>query len=237
MDRLFREVSNAFGAARLRGMGPTSTPVGDLEAVEARLGAVRTWLQLESPADAGRFPYHLALKNARTADLRTAGPVHGGEKYGLVLTLDEAIVASGSIDQRYVYVFAIDSAGKSTLLYPAATGGNVENRLPTRVNADGSLPREIALGRRDQFSITPPFGIDTYIMLTSATALPDPLVLEGDAVRTRDLTRGADNPLSRLLAAAGTGKRGQGVTTPTDWSLERLTIESTAEAGRQSGGY
>jgi len=90
--------------------------------------------------------------------------------YALVLTLDVAFARAGSIDQSYVYVFAIDSSDKSTLLFPLASTGNVEN-----------------------------------------------------------------HPLSCLLSRAGASKCGLETTTPTDWSIERLTIQSAAagEAGEK----
>jgi hypothetical protein len=88
---------------------------------------------------------------------------------------------------------------------------------------------QIALGPSELFAIGPPFGTDTYVMITTETALPDPSVLEGDAVASRGLDRGGSDPLSRLLGATGTGQRGLSVTTPTDWSIERLMIRSVAK--------
>ena len=189
-----------------------------------RLAAIRTWLQLESPPDSGRFPYHLALRNATTGQLHSEGIVRQGERYGLVLALDEAL-ARGTPVQRYVYVFALDAMGKTTLLFPGLTTGTVENRQPANVADAATLPKQIPLGPAELFGIGPPFGTDTYIMVTSETALPDPSVLEGDAVASRGLERTTD-PLSRLLGAASTGQRGLSVTTPTDWSIQRLTIRS-----------
>ena len=192
-----------------------------LEQLAGRLAVIRTWLQLDSPADVGQFPYRLALRNAASGEKWTKGPLHEGEQYGLVLTL---VPGASALDRRYVYVFAIDTHGESALLFPAQSAGNVENRLPVRRDDDGRLPAEIALGRPDLVSVSPPLGVETVVMLTTATALSDAAILEGAAVLTRDV-RAAD-PLSRLLTAAASGTRGQPVATPTTWSIERLTVES-----------
>ncbi len=188
-----------------------------------RLGTIRSWLQLEPPADPGRFPYHLALKNTGTGELKTTGPTKGGERFDLVLALDEAM-ARGTYDRRFVYVFAVDSDGRSQLLFPASSAGGVENRLPPRGLSE--LPQEITLR---SFTVTEPYGVDTFLMLTSATALADPSVLEGEAVRGRASSRGADDPLTRLLARTGSGTRGVSTPTPTEWSFERLSIQSVAK--------
>jgi hypothetical protein len=218
------------------GPGGPAALAARLEEQALRLGSIRSWLQLQPPPDEGRFPYHLALKNAGTGDLRTTGPTREGERYGLVLTLDNAALArSGSFDRRYVYVFAIDNAGKGTLLYPREnTGGAGENFLPVLTGDNRTLPQELPLGPREMFSVTPPFGIDTFFMLTTATALADPMVLDWDPVVTRAAARGADDPLSRLLRQTGARTRAVEVAAPKDWSIERLTIESVAKAG--SGG-
>ena len=209
-------------------------PLGDdpsalaarLHQFAVRLAVLRAWLTIESPPDSGRFPYDLALKRSDTGELRTTGETHAGEAYGLVLTLDQAKLGKGSFEQRYVYVFTIDSSGRSQLLFPPPNSGNVENHLPAAVDEQGRAPQQISLGPAQLFKIAPPFGIDTYVMLTSAIALADATVLEGGAVQTR----GAVDPLTRLLGQASAGKRGSGITTPTDWSIERLSVRSVPAA-------
>lgn len=200
-----------------------------LEQLVTRLAAIRTWLQLESPPDSGRFPYHLALRNSATGQLHADGPVRAGERYGLVLSLDETTGSRGRAVQRYVYVFALDGTGKTTLLFPPISSGTVENHLPSKLVQGSDLPNQIALGPSELFGIGPPFGTDTYVMVTSETALPDPSVLEGDAVTSRGLERTSSDPLSRLLGAASIGERGLSVTTPTDWSIQRLVVRSVAK--------
>jgi caspase domain-containing protein len=194
-----------------------------------RLGRIRSWLQLDSPANARSFPYHLALENTVTGEIRTTGPTRDEERYDVVLTLDEAM-AREPLERRFVYVFALDSDGRSTLLFPDTNAGGVENRLPI-LGTDASPPNKVRL---QAIKVSAPFGVDTFVLLTSATPLPDPSVLAGDPVRGREgLTRGVSDPLSRLLAQTGAGRRGVTTPTPTEWSLERLSIQSLPAAGKQ----
>jgi hypothetical protein len=186
-----------------------------------RLSTIRNWLLLESPADAGRFPYHLALKQKASGQLRTDGTTKSTDQYGLVLSLDAAMQTQ-SVDRRYVYVFTLDQEGKSQLLFPSASAGNVENVLPRPFAQGSPLPAEIQIGEAVLFTIDP--GITTFILLTTATALPDPTVLEATGVRGN--TRGLGDPLSQLLTQGGAGRRGVTLTTPANWSIERITFLS-----------
>lgn len=196
---------------------------GRLQDFAVRLAAIRGWLQLEPPADPGRFPYHLAIKNTATGEIRTTGPTRDGDKYDLILMLDDAM-AREVFERRFVYVFVIDSAGRAQLLFPRGGTGAVENRLPLGLAENGALPKEIRL---DRFGVSAPFGVDTFMMLTSATQLPDPTVLEGEAVRGRvEGMRGPADPLTRLLAQKRSGSRGADASTPANWAFERLTIQS-----------
>jgi hypothetical protein len=205
-----------------------STP-GQIEQMALRLGAVRAWLLLESPPDNGTFPFHLALRNSVTGELRTAGQTREGEGYGLVLE-PEGNGPGVTLSQRYVYVFALDSDGNSTLLFPSATGGGGgENFLPPVV--EGLVRWEtVPLGPRQRFTVQKPFGIDTFVMLTTQTPLSDPGVLQGAGVRARDLKVAANDPLGRLLAQVGASRRrAVPLVTPTEWSISRLTVESMAK--------
>jgi hypothetical protein len=210
------------------GLNPASpAPAArQLEHLALRLGIVRSWLQLESPADNGTFPFHLALMNSASGQLWSEGPTREGEQYALVMA-PEGDHAQPLFTRRYVYVFALDSAGGSTLLYPsAAAGGGGKNFLPPRT-ADGNAPKgPMTLGSVG-FTIQAPFGIDTFVMLTTRTPLPDPGVLEGAAALTRALQPAGADPLARLLAQVGAGTRsGPPPPTQLEWSIERLTIES-----------
>ena len=140
-----------------------------------QLAYVRAWLQLSTPPGNREFPYHLALKNTQTLAATTTGPLIEGEKYDPVLIAEkETITGTPGIEKRYVYVFVIDSYGKGTLLFPLTELLNSENYFPVQTN---SLPSEINLGNGGLFDVTCPFGVDTYILLSTAEPISNPDVL------------------------------------------------------------
>ncbi|HKQ61124.1 MAG TPA: caspase family protein, partial [Candidatus Polarisedimenticolaceae bacterium] len=187
----------------------------------ARLGKVRGWLGLEGPAAGETFPYTLALKNQATGEYRTDGTLLDGESYRLVLRADPAQLSA--VERRFVYVFVLDRDGNSTLLFPRRGQGNVENRLPVPAEGSEGWPAEIPLG--GTFKIGTPYGVDTYIVLTSHDALPDPDVLQVQGV-TGGASRGGQSPLARLIQGVNGASRGVSYETPTDWSLQRVSLES-----------
>jgi hypothetical protein len=195
--------------------------VSRLRDLADRLSVIKGWLELESPPDTGTFPYHLALKNIGSGELKTSGGAVPDDPYGLVLTRD-GTATPAAVERRYVYVFSIDENGASTLLFPNLAGGNVENLFPIDVQNLARLPREIRLvSTRVPFQFLP--GIDTFVLLTSAVALPNLSVLEGEAVRPA-VSRGVLDPLSALLTSRGV--RTADLTTPVGWSIERFTIRT-----------
>jgi hypothetical protein len=181
-----------------------------------RLRRLQAWHVLESPPEA-RSPYHLGLRHARTNELVT-GTLLGKESYNLVL---RAVALPRLVQQRYIYVFMIDTFGKAFLLFPRS--GSVENRFP--LAGQENAPREIPLGATS-FSIAPPYGIDSYFLLTTDEPLVNPAVLEWDGVRSR--VPRADTALERLLLALNGNTRTVGVHTPANWSIENLVLESVA---------
>ena len=192
---------------------------GQLGGFALRLGRLQSWLQLQTPPDEGRFPYALALKNAKTGILMTEGTTSEGEEFDLVLHAPEEALKQG-VEKRYVYVFSLDSFGDSHLLFPPQGQGNVENRIPYEPTTPS--PTEISL--RTRIRIAPPFGIDTYMLLSSREALPDPDVLENEGVRTRG--KEPQTPLARLLYDIGQGNRGSSTVTPVSWSIAPLSLKS-----------
>ncbi|HEY0158224.1 MAG TPA: caspase family protein [Thermoanaerobaculia bacterium] len=182
---------------------PHTSWTTDLKKLRADLETLRrihAWQALESPHTAA--PYRLALRHERTRELVRDRRVSGEETYSVVLR------AAGSPADgdaaRYYYVFVIDSHGKSHLLFPRS--GSVENRFPIRAPA----PPEISLGETSAFRVTPPYGLDTYVLLSTEEPLPNPSVLEWDGVRA-----------GRALRA-------------TRWSIERVTLESVAPPHRST---
>jgi hypothetical protein len=165
-----------------------------------QLHKIVAWNALESPPRS-KWPFHLELPRRVTAN----------EIYPLILEK-----GPGRISNRHVYVFAIDSYGQSTLLFPLS--GSVENRFPI----GNPTPQEVPLGR---FRITPPYGIDTYLLLTTEEPLSNPWVLQWDGIRGAYPT--ARTALEELLAQASSSTRSPiSVVTPTNWSIERVLVES-----------
>src|SRR5262249_55344142 len=155
------------------------------------------WQHLEAPEAPA---YRLALRNAATGELATEGTLHGGDRHGFVVRAERALLSTRT-GPRYAYVFVIDSTGRSVLLFPAS--GSVGNRVPPPALADPSSPAAppIPLGPPAVFEVTAPFGRDTYFLLASDEAIPNPWVLEWDGVRTRG-PQGA-TPLEELLSVTG----------------------------------
>ena len=129
------------------------------------------------------------------------------------------------IPPRFFYVFSIDSSGKGVLLFPLS--GSVENRFPlTR----GMPPAEIDLDA--PFHTLPPFGADTYLLLSSDEPLPDPYILEWDGVKTRAFS---DSPLERLLAMTISSSRAAAPLHISQiWSIERIVLETLSPTGGSS---
>jgi len=177
-----------------------------------RLHKIQAWNLLESPPE-GRWPYRLALRGERDHQLvEDSGRVVGGETYTPELSRIRRFAG-----RRHVYVFTIDSYGQSTLIFPVS--GSVENHFPL---AGAVAPPSIALGAK--FTIAPPYGADTYLLLTTDEPLADPSILQWDGVR--DPTPAAKTALERLLALTGSTRGGASVLTPATWSIERIVIES-----------
>ena len=186
-----------------------------------RLRKIQAWQLLDSPAEA-RSPYRLELRRERDGQRATDCTLIGDEKYALVLRATAPVPAR--VAPRYIYAFMIDSYGESFLLFPRS--GSVENRFPLPVPGQASTqpPSEIPLGTHGTFEIAPPYGVDTYFLLTTDEPLRNPWILEWDGVRAR-----APQPqtaLEELLLLTASGSRGRIRSTLSSWSVERLLFES-----------
>jgi hypothetical protein len=194
-----------------------------------RLRKIHAWNLLESPPEA-RSQYRLALRRASDGMLLREGVVTGGTKYDLVLRATPTLPAPRT-PPRYVYTFTIDSFGKSVLLFPRS--GSVENRVPlppTPGQTTPYPPPEIALGESSAFEVTPPFGVDTYFLLSTDEPLPNPWILEWDGIRTRQPQ--AQTPLEELLTTTGSAARAGSMLTPPTWTVERVVYESVPARGK-----
>jgi hypothetical protein len=186
----------------------------ELREAVLRLRRIHAWLLLESPPRS-RWSYTLGIRRERTN--QWAESIVSEERYDFVLRA--RLPLPSRVQQRYVYVFVIDSEGKSLVFHPR--NGSVENRYP----ADGAAPpQEIAVG--DPAFGAPPYGIDTYFLLTTDEPLASSFILEWDGVRT-----GAAPPataLEQLLLLTASGTRGKTVVTPWNWSVERFPLACVA---------
>lgn len=186
----------------------------------ARLRKIHAWEQLDSPPAVE--PYRLSLRHVRDQTFVNDGRLIEGERYELVLRAFPALMQRAP--QRYTYVFEIDSTGKSTLLFPVS---GLENRIPV----DPATPPAVVVLQPPAFLETrPPFGVETFFLLTSDERLPNPWVLEWSSVRTR--APRSNDPLQELLAQTNDGTRAVAIVTPSNWTLQRLVFESTPRKTR-----
>jgi hypothetical protein len=207
------------------GVGVTAATLTDWA---YRLGRVRAWFTLQSPCCNNSFPYHLALKDLTTGQFNPA-EFHERDKIKIYLRADlpddklKTFAESGLMRRRWVYVFAIDSAGEGALLFPPA-GGNAGNRLPGPTLA-GVIP---ASAQEWDFELAAPFGIDSYFLLTSEQAIEDLSVFNFSGVITRSSSRVPAGSLNAVLSSLGSPTRG---TSPGSlsaaWSIEALSVRSS----------
>ncbi|MDD4215219.1 MAG: hypothetical protein PHR81_10440, partial [Bacteroidales bacterium] len=101
--------------------------------------------------------------------------------------------------------------------------GNEGNKLPnSRIY---NYEEEIPLGQIT-FTIGPPFGIDSYFLVTSDEAINNFQAFNSEGVVSNKGTRGGFG-LDNLLNSVGTGSRGVAQnTTPLNWSVQKLLIRS-----------
>jgi hypothetical protein len=177
------------------------------------------------------FPYRLALKrtdsgaNDKSTDkgLIQDGTITEGDTYGLVLRAEGKITAS--TPRRWVYVLAIECSGEGQLLYPRSGEGNF---LPEKVPDAKAWPTEIDLsGKSGAFSIGSPFGIDTYILLTTADQIADLSAFNFSGV-LQAARGGPKSPLAQLLGNASANTRGVNPAVPVNWSVQYMPIRSVA---------
>jgi hypothetical protein len=206
------------------------------------LNRIYGWVTLDVPgggAGAGSFPYRLALHKAGTTTSLVAGKdvTTEGEQYKIWLSANPeevaAIAKTGRIAPRWVYVIAIDRDGNTGVIIPGGQS-NVGNHVP----GDETPAAEIQMTSEPyDFSIGPPFGLDTYILVTSEEEL-DPRIFPAQGVRTRSASRGTGNPLADLIQNIGVNSRSRGMEkpVPTNWSVQKVTFRSVAAKKAQQAG-
>ncbi len=193
--------------------GTIRDSVGALRNAVVALRKILGWHLLESPPGS-RYPYRLALRRLRNGEWAKDSAVIGEEDYGLVLRAASTPLPP-RVTPRYVYAFNIDNHGRSVLLFPRK--GSVENRFPA-----APPPVEIDLGKSAEFTISPPYGVDTYFLLTTDEPLANPWILEWNGVRAVEPA----SSLERLLMITAAGDRATPPPTPATWSIEKVFLES-----------
>lgn len=213
--------------------GQSETVGATLTEYAVRIGKVRAWLTLSGRPGQTVFPYSLVLRKPGSAANVRAPVLHGGEQYKLYLQLDPNYKAATTA-RRWVYVFAISQEGKGTLLFPRLDSGNEGNHLP-RAEKDEkptapAVPLLTLLDQPYDLEVGEPWGTDTYIMISTKDAIPNPGTFEFEGVQT---SRGAESrgssgsPLQDLLDACGNSTRGTlAPKAPSEWSIERITFQS-----------
>ena len=198
-----------------------------------RLARVRSWLELPAPPGGANeaYPYRLALKRLDSATKDQGfiqdGTVVEGDTYGLVLRAEGKITAS--TPRRWVYVLAIECSGEGQLLYPRSGEGNF---LPERGPEAKAWPTEIDLsGTSGAFSIGSPFGVDTYILLTTADQIADLSAFNFSGV-LQAARGGPISPLAQLLGNTSANTRGVNPAVPVNWSVQYMPIRSVAAEKR-----
>jgi hypothetical protein len=177
------------------------------------LAKVHGWLELaNSPADASRATYYSLWLTRGAAGLSAAdAPFLQGD------LLKMGLRASGPVsDKRWVYVLDIDCHGRGTVLYPS---GNSNNQFPN----ESDTANQFLLPGAPTLRVGPPFGVDTFVLLSTAQPLSDPYMLNFEGVSR---SRGAQSPLEQLLSNTSNGTRGDPGQVPTNWSIGLTTIRS-----------
>lgn len=203
-----------------------------------RLARVHGWLNLSAPPGATEFPYKLALKRSDCAagcrNYKAEGSVIEGEQYGAVLTADPNNLKP-YIPPRWVYVFILDSWGRGQLLFPPVSAGNEEklNRLPVKLQ--DKWPEEISLSDPTALTVSCPFGVDTYILLTTNDPINDLSVFQFSGARSRGTgVHTGGNPLEDLLGSMSSNTRGGRIAVQANWSIQKLPLRSVPKSSRSA---
>ena len=208
----------------ITGLADLDSGATSLNKFASLLGKVHGWLDLaNSPADASTGNYYtLAIVPAKGASGagQPDSPARQGEEFNMALHSTDRV-----IERRWVYVLDIDCHGKGSLVYPL---DYAENQFPN----DADNGRQFVLPGARTLHVGSPYGVDTFILLSTAQPLPDPYALNFEGVATRG-TRGVDSPLEKLLANTSGGTRGFSGEVPTNWGIALTTMRSVPKEAAQ----
>lgn len=186
----------------------------NLEEIITKLSRIKKWLTLEPPTDDGAFPFYLTLRNRIDSTIVTDHTLLG-QKYELLLKIDENNMDNYDGVARYVHIFVIDANGQMQPIYPLS---NVENKYP-RYDELGNLVKEYRI--ISNIVIGEPLGYDTFFMLVSDEPIPN---FKMSVTQTGVQTRGANGGLSDLFNEQG-NTRGVSYSN-SSWYLRKLTVKS-----------
>jgi hypothetical protein len=179
------------------------------------LAKIHGWLELPTPPEVDvPFPYNLRLADA-SGKLLTGTDVPRNADLHFVLAADKPIPLS--TPQRWVYILDIDCTGAGNLLL----GRYSDKKVPDLGVTD---PQKSFDNPKIDFK-DPPFGRETFILLTTSQPLDDPSVLNFKAALSENNTRGPGSPLQQLLESTSHATRGVDPALPPDWSVEYLQVQ------------
>lgn len=212
----------------MTGLADLEKGVTSLNKYSSLLGKLHGWLNLaDSPADASSANYYsLTMVPASGAAASAAeqsqpdAPARQGDLFKMTLQSTDRV-----IERRWVYVLDIDCHGKGTLVYPQ---DYAENQFPN----DADNGRNFVLPGARNLRVGPPYGVDTFILLSTAQPLPDPYALNFEGVASRG-SRGLESPLEKLLANTSSGTRGFSSEVPTNWGIALTTMRSVPKEAAQ----
>ncbi len=191
-----------------------------------KLGKINAWLGLDNPFDNENFPYSIAVKRKNDGKiLQGEEPLYDGDICQLILITDNDKLSKWNPkNPRYVYVIGLDKDGRTFVLYPQDNDIEHIRKLPYDYQ---SPPLEIEL-ESSSFKIKKPFGIDTYILLTSDSRIPDIQLLNDDiGVITDEIkTKSLFDDFASYIFGTTTAQRRGDITLTTNWTVKRITIES-----------
>jgi len=191
-----------------------------LDEYATRLGKVHGWFNLANGvagASTANY-YNLAIVNAvDQTPISSDQLLHRGDRLRMALTAPATVR-----ERRWVYILDIDCRGNGSLIYPTNSS---DNRFP----GEDEEERFFVLPSSPELRVGPPYGVDSFILLSTAQPLPDPYVLNFEGVAASG-TRGTESPLQNLLTNTSLGgKRNISGPIPTDWGISVFPIRSSAE--------
>lgn len=184
-----------------------------------RVAKIKAWLMLQSPAGQNRFPFALQVQHFHSG----TAPVNAQVRMGDTLSFYFVRAENGETwnrKKRYVYLFSIDGNGAMKLIFPTTAKGNVENRLPLT----GAMNKTEDKTHLADILVRPPFGYDTYFLLTTEEAISNLSAFQQPGV----LSRGPATTKSSIekLLFTGTKSRNK-VVTPMTWSIDKIILKSS----------